>query len=71
MKKDGHTYQSIPKQESKKHKYGGRVGSKACMTKKLYKPKNIPIQTEKHTIRKTYLKQSQQLLKTVQLQLLH
>jgi hypothetical protein len=43
MKKDGHTYQNIPKQESKKHKYAGRVGSKACMMKKLYKPKKNPV----------------------------
>ena len=41
-KKDG-AYKKIPKDESKKHKYAGRVGSKASMMRKLYKPKKNPV----------------------------
>ena len=43
LKKKNGTYEKIPKDESKKHKYAGRVGSKASMMKKLYKPKKNPV----------------------------
>lgn len=42
-KQDVYTYGKIPKQESRKHKYAGRVGSKASMMKRLYKTKKNPM----------------------------
>lgn len=42
-KKDGPTHSKIPKEESKKHKYSGRVGAKASMMRKLYKAKKCPV----------------------------
>ncbi len=43
MKKDGHTYRNIPKQEFKKTQVFRASGSKACMMKKLHKPKKDPV----------------------------